>query len=380
MNHDQPWGGSDQGQAEDYTPSWERLSVLRRVCHSALAAGRRYLSWICNTILPRVRAAYARGHGRVYRWLHGAMSRLRRSQLAGIVERHWSRTTPRTRRVALAVCTVSAAILLVVGIRAWLVDDSPAGHQHREVTAAAKAVRIHEAEPPILFHVRVGSAESVCGATAGKRRQLAGAAARRILPVVTNRPERTVVICLQDLPLSFSLLPTSEQRQFEQQFGPNAAKRYEASVAVLLNATISAVERERPHAVLSVQGLPVEPEHAGVNIEIARQTNERYGAVIDRLGPFVPARRFVVFGSTLDEKLLARMGMREALRHRDGRPIVFQTNTDWNALVDKDGLDYQEYVLAHASGRLERHRGSARPGRQDEEVQVLLGDDPYWDP
>ncbi|MHC4080931.1 MAG: hypothetical protein ACYSU2_06385 [Planctomycetota bacterium] len=89
MNHDQPWGGSDQGQAEDYTPSWERLSVLRRVCHSALAAGRRYLSWICNTILPRVRAAYARGHGRVYRWLHGAMSRLRRSQLAGIVERHW---------------------------------------------------------------------------------------------------------------------------------------------------------------------------------------------------------------------------------------------------------------------------------------------------
>ena len=188
------------------------------------------------------------------------------------------------------------------------------------------------------------------------------------------------MICLQDLPLSFSLLPTSEQRQFEQQFGPNAAKRYEASVAVLLNATISAVERERPHAVLSVQGLPVEPEHAGVNIEIARQTNERYGAVIDRLGPFVPARRFVVFGSTLDEKLLARMGMREALRHRDGRPIVFQTNTDWNALVDKDGLDYQEYVLAHASGRLERHRGSARPGRQDEEVQVLLGDDPYWDP
>jgi len=378
-NHDQPWGGSGQGQAEDYTPSWERLSVLRRVCHSALTAGRQYLSRTRNTILPRVRGAYARGRGTLSPWLHGAMTRLRRSPLAGIAQQHWSRTTPRSRRVVLAVCTVSAAILLVVGIRGLLVDDRPAAPQHRWTSAAAAAVRIHEVKQPILFHVRVGSAEAVCTASAGKRRQMARAAATRILPVVTSRPERTVVLCLQDLPLSYSLLPASERSRFEQRFGPDAAKRYEASVAALLNATLSAVERERPHAVLSVLGLPIEPEQAGVRREIARQSNQRYGTVIDRLGPFVPARRFVVFGSTLDEKLLARMGMRESLRHRDGRPIVFQMNTVWNALVDDDGLDYQEYVVAIASGKLDRYRGSAGRGDRDIEVQALLSDDAYWE-
>ena len=378
-NHDLPWGGPGQEQAEADPPSGERLSILRPTFHSALTAGRRALSWTRNTILPRAHAAFSRGRGSLYPWLCGVMSRLRGSQLTGIVQRHWSHTTPRTRRVALAVCTVSAAFLVVVAIRGWLVDDSPVAPRQHEPGAAAAAVRIHEVTPPILFHVRVGSAEAVCKASPGKRRQMAWAAARRILPVVASRPQRTVVIALQDLPLSFSLLPTSDQRQFEQQLGRDAAKRYEASVAALLNATISAVERERPHAVLSVLGLPIEPEQAGVSIEIARRSNQRYGTVIDRLGPLVPARRFVVFGSTLDEKLLARMGMREALRLRDGRPIVFQTNVVWNALVDDDGLDYQEYVLAHASGRLQRHRGSPRHGDQEIEVQALLGDDAYWE-
>ncbi|MHC4610014.1 MAG: DUF6011 domain-containing protein [Planctomycetota bacterium] len=378
-NHDQPWGGSGNEQAEDYTPSWERLSGLRRVCHSALTAGRGYLSWTRNTILPRMRAAFSRGRGSLHPWLQGTMSRLRRFRLAAIAERHWSRTTPRSRRVVLAVCTVSAAILAVIGVRGWLVDDGPAAPRHHGASAAAAAVKIHEVKQPILFHVRVGSAEAVCKASAGKRRQMAAATARRILPVVASRPEQMVVICLQDLPLSFSLLPASEQTQFEQQLGPNAAKRYEASVAAFLNATISAVERKQPNAVLSVLGLPIEPEQAGVSMEIARQSNQRYGTVIDRVGPFVPGRKFVVFGSTLDEKLLARMGMREALRLREGRPIVFQTNLVWNTLVDDDGLDYQEYVVAHASGKLEQHRGSSRYGDQDVEVQALLGDDGYWE-
>ncbi|MHC4142454.1 MAG: hypothetical protein ACYSUF_11445, partial [Planctomycetota bacterium] len=237
----------------------------------------------------------------------------------------------------LAVCTVSTAILLLVGIRGLLVNDRPAAPQLRGASAAATPVKIHEVKQPILFHVRVGSAEAVCTASAGKRRQMAGATARRILPVVTSRPEQVVVICLQDLPLSYSLLPAADQMQFEQQFGPSAAKRYEASVAALLNATISAVEREHPNAVLSVLGLPIEPE----------------------------------------QKLLTRMGMREALRLRGGRPIVFQTNTVWNALVDDKGLDYQEYVIAHASGRLDQYRGSAGRGDQDIEAQALLSDDPY---
>jgi hypothetical protein len=378
-NHDQPWGETGQGQADTHTPSWECPTLFQGAWNSTMTAGRRYLSWMRNTILPRVRSTFARGRGSLYPWLAGAVARLRRSQLAGIAERHWSRTTPGSRRVVLAVCTVSAAILVVVGIRAWLVNDSPAAPQLRGASAAAAAVKIHEVKQPILFHVRVGSAEAVCTASAGKRRQMAGAAATRILPVVASRPEQVVVICLQDLPLSYSLLPAAEQTQFEQQFGANAAKRYEASVAALLSATISAVQRERSHAVLSVLGLPIEPEQAGVSIEIARQSNQRYGTVIDRVGPFVPARRFVVFGSTLDEKLLTRMGMREALRLREGRPIVFQTNTVWNALVDDNGLDYQEYVIAHASGKLEQYRGSAGRGDQDIEVQALLSDDANWE-
>jgi hypothetical protein len=376
-NRGQPWGEPGQGQADTHTPSWECPTLFQGAWNSTLTAGRRLLSWTSNTVLPRVRAAYARGRGSLYPPLRTAMSRLHGSRLAGIAERHWSRTTPRSRRVVLAVCTVSTAILLLVGIRGLLVNDRPAAPQLRGASAAATPVKIHEVKQPILFHVRVGSAEAVCTASAGKRRQMAGATARRILPVVTSRPEQVVVICLQDLPLSYSLLPAADQTQFEQQFGPSAAKRYEASVAALLNATISAVEREHPNAVLSVLGLPIEPEQAGVSIEIARHTNQRYGTVIDRVGPFVPARRFVVFGSTLDEKLLTRMGMREALRLRGGRPIVFQTNTVWNALVDDKGLDYQEYVIAHASGRLDQYRGSAGRGDQDIEAQALLSDDPY---
>jgi hypothetical protein len=279
----------------------------------------------------------------------------------------------------LADCTVSTAILLLVGIRGLLVNDRPAALQQRGASAAATPVKIHEVRAPILFHVRVGSAEAVCTASAGKRRQMARATASRILPVVTSRPEQVIVICLQDLPLSYSQLPASEQSQFKQRFGASAAKRYEASVAALLNATIGTVERAHPNAVLSVLGLPIEPEQAGVSLEIARASNQRYGMVLDRVGPFVPARRLVVFGSTLDEKLLTRMGMREALRLRDGRPIVFQTNTVWNALVDDQGLDYQEYVLAHASGKIERDHASSRYGQQEIEVQALLSDDAYWE-
>jgi hypothetical protein len=370
---------SGQERPDRYTPTWDNPTLVRRVCRAALVLGQRAFTWTCTTILPPARAAYARWRGSLYPWLCGAMSRLRQSQLGGIAQRHWSRTTPRSRRVVLAVCTVSAAILLLVGIRGLLVNDRPAVLQQRGATAAATAVRIHEVKPPILFHVRVGSAETVCTASAGKRRQMAGAAASRILPVVTSRPEQAVVICLQDLPLSFSLLPAPEQQQFEQRFGPLAAKRYEASVAMLLNATISAIQQQRPHAVLSVLGLPIEPEQAGVSLEIAQRSNERYGMVLDRVGPFVPARRFVVFGTTLDEKLLTRMGMREALRLRDGRPIVFQTNTVWNALVDDKGLDFQEYVVAHASGRIDRDRAASGYGQQEIEVQALLGDDAYWE-
>ena len=73
------------------------------------------------------------------------------------------------------------------------------------------------------------------------------------------------------------------------------------------------------------------------------------------------------------------MGMREALRLRDGRPVVFQTNRVWRALVDRDGPGYQGYLLAKSTGKLDRATLS-RPGGRDEVIEALLVNDPYAEP
>jgi hypothetical protein len=115
---------------------------------------------------------------------------------------------------------------------------------------------------------------------------------------------------------------------------------------MLLDTVVHEVQVAQPQAVLSVLGLPVEPEEAGVGIEIAEQSNERYGRVIDRLDSFVPGRSFVVYGTGLDERRIARTRMQEALRLRDGRPVIFQTNVVWRALMDADGPSYGDYQIA----------------------------------
>ena len=161
-----------------------------------------------------------------------------------------------------------------------------------------------------------------------------------------------VVIRLRKVPLSFAALSSSDRSLVESHLGTGAAARYEEAVAAFLDDVMDEVEKQYPPAVLSVLGLPVEPEEAGVSLATVQQTNERYHGVIDRLGPFVPTRRFVVMGSSLDEKRLARMGMREAIRLRDGRPIIFQSNHRWQALVDVNAR------------------------QQDFQLEALLGDDP----
>ena len=188
-----------------------------------------------------------------------------------------------------------------------------------------------------------------------------------------------VVISLRDVPLSFAELSTSDRRRIESRLSSRAAARYEIGVASFIAAVIEAVHRKNSSALLSVLGLPVEPEEAGVSLQAAQRTNERYRGLMDRLGPFVPARRFVVFASSLDEKTLARMGMREALRLREGRPVVFQTNLVWQALVDRDGPGYQEYLLARSSSKLDRATPSRRGG-PDEVIEALLTNDPYAEP
>jgi hypothetical protein len=209
-------------------------------------------------------------------------------------------------------------------------------------------VEVLEVARPVLVHVDAGSTQEVCSGSDRTRRQVADAAALQILPALEAHPHEAIVFSLRNVPLSYALLPGRDRAELTQRFGNDAARRYEADVAALLNTIITVVQRQRPRAVLSVLGLPIEPEQAGVSLEVARLTNERYGPVISRLGPFVPARRFVVFGSTLDEALLARMGMREALRLREGRPIVFQTNVVWQALVDSDGLDEETYLVTRS--------------------------------
>jgi len=201
--------------------------------------------------------------------------------------------------------------------------------------------------------VKAGSIERLLMATSGERRRLAAQLVRRdILPMIDDHPHAVVAIQLRDLPLSFSALPLSVQRPITQDHGDDAARRYETAVARLLDALIGAVHAERPRALMSVVGLPVEPGEpaaTGTVLDAARATNERYSVVIDRLGAFVPGRTLIVFGSSLDETKLAQMGMNEALRLRERRPIVFQTNVVWQALIN--GPDDVETLVARRPQR-----------------------------
>jgi hypothetical protein len=251
---------------------------------------------------------------------------------------------------------------MAAGLRGMLAAETRVVEARSVMDGFDTAVEVLEVARPVLVHVEAGSTQAVCSGSDRTRRRLAEVAAKQIMPAIEDRPQEAVVFSLRGVPLSYAVLSKADQAELTQRFGRDAARRYEADVAALLNTIITMVEREHPRAVLSVLGLPVEPEQAGVTLEVARQTNAQYGTVIDRLGPLVPARRFVVFGSTLDETLLARMGMREALRLRDGRPIVFQTNVVWNALVNSDGLDEQTYLVT-------------RP--RELEVQAALVDDDY---
>jgi hypothetical protein len=390
---DEPLGGPSDGRAGHYVPLGEGVAFLRRMSRPVLAVAWQVRYWTRRTILWRVRAVLSKARHRVLSgarrsiipWLRSAGSWCRCTWPVRIVARQWSRVTPRTRQAALALCAVTAAILLLLGIRGWVVDSLGAIPRGGAAAVAGEGVlpapvESHGVSRPVLVQVRLGSPQAVWTASTRHRRQLAGLAARQILPALGVRPHQLVVIELKDIPLSFSQLPAADQGEVHRRVGPFAAKRYESAVAALLDATIDTVAEAHPHAVLSVRGLPIEPEDAGMSLEMARRSNERYGTVIDALGPFVSPCKLVVSGSTLDETLLARMGMREALRLRDGRPIVVQMNTGWQALADSEGLGYQEYVVARASGRLKRHRASPGPGGGQTEVQVLLGDDPYWDP
>jgi hypothetical protein len=250
--------------------------------------------------------------------------------------------------------------------------QAPAG-----VAAAVGGVHIDEVSGPVTISIAAPPAGEICTATVADRRRIAGEMAVSLLAVVDENPHQLVAAHLRDLPMCFRTLPAGERVELSRTFGDDAPRRYELATAALLAAVLDAAQRQRPGALLTVVGLPVEPEQAGISLDSAQRTNQRYQAVIDRLGPFVTARRLVVFGSTLDEKVLAGMGMREALRLREDRPIVFQANTTWRALLDDDGPGYDRYL---AAGQRDAGPGSRRGFRaQDLPIEAILSDHAFDD-
>lgn len=247
--------------------------------------------------------------------------------------RWWLRMTRRRQHAFVVIC----GVMLAVGVGLVVHETEPKARGRALPSPVVLGVpsRIEQAKHPVVVPVRTTSAGEIATLSTSRRRGLTRRTAAKILPAIEANPERVAVIKLLDLPLSFAALPYPDRRQLEQQADGDPAERYETAVAELLDDLIDEIEREQPRAILSVHGLPVEPEEAGTNLRVVQQTNDRYDGVIERVGPFVPARRFVVFGSSLDERSLAKMGMREALRLRDGRPIIFQTNLVWQALVDE---------------------------------------------
>lgn len=265
------------------------------------------------------------------------------------LRRRWKSLSPGRRWAAGAAGALAAVTVLLITFIPRGGDEAPVAEApafpalpERPARIEIRPADVRIAGEPSIVRVNAGTVEQVVTATQDLRDSLARAAAGQILPHV--EADRVIGIQLVGLPISFESFADHDRQLLESRFGADAARVYEKSVASLLATTMEAVERQRPGAVMTVLGLPVEPEETG-NLRLAKQTNQRYRAVIDRLGSFVPARRFVVFGSKLDERMLARMGMKEALRLRDGRPIVFQSNMTWRAIVDSDepggGLEVQ---------------------------------------
>ena len=295
------------------------------------------------------------------RWLRWSVSKVRLLARSVRFDRIRECRMPRWfhRRTALITWAGLATIGLTPIFVSSLIDGAPETVEQLEVRAelepepieqldvqADLEYRIDAAEHLVVVPVEVGSAEQVCKTGGRQRLRIAATASRAILRVARQVPNKVVVIHLRDVPLSFSSLPASDRRSLAQWFGQGAVRQYESSVARLLESMVHTVQSAQPRAAVSVLGLPIEPEEAGVSIEIARQSNERYGMVIDQLDSFVPGRSFIVFGTSRDEVRLARTGLREALRLRDGRPVVFQTNVAWRVLMDADGPGYRDYQIA----------------------------------
>src|SRR5690606_25122068 len=125
------------------------------------------------------------------------------------------------------------------------------------------------------------------------------------------------------------------------------------------------------------------------DIASANGTNERYQAVIDRLDAFVSPKSFIIFDSGVSEHETARNGLTEALRLRDGRPVMFRTNGAWRSwggeIAPAEDDEQTEAEDAEAEGQSDEQLDAAE--QEQEAVADELSDetlsadelDPYFD-
>lgn len=150
--------------------------------------------------------------------------------------------------------------------------------------------------------------------------------AQGILGTALSNPGRLVTIQPTSSQLAFRTLPAAVQTKLNEQYGADAAARYETVVAAYLEAVLKHVDAQAS-VPLTVAGLPIEGSaSSGVS---AAETNDRFANVIHRLDALTSSRSFLMQNSAANERSYLQLNLSEALRLHNGRPIIFRTNNIW---------------------------------------------------
>jgi hypothetical protein len=191
------------------------------------------------------------------------------------------------------------------------------------------AYEVLAAREPVIVKIDCGPARSVVLGEAGVQDQCVNDAVRSVRDADRAHPDRLIVIDLQSPPISFTSLLPNDQTELRRALGASAGLRYESMVAGLLERIVDSAGGGR----VSVLGLPVERREVG--IDASGRTNGTYGSVIDRIDCLVSAHVFYRGDASISEEQLVQQTLIEALRQREGRPVVFRQGTAWRVLVDR---------------------------------------------
>ncbi len=243
--------------------------------------------------------------------------------------------TKRPRRMLLAGGALAIAAAAIVTW--WLISRNPLSMPY-EVLAARE---------PFMVKVDCGPARTFVLAEAREHDQCVNDAVKSVRDAERAHPDRLIVIDLQSPPISFTSLMPNDQSELRRALGASAGLRYESMVAGLLERIVESAGDRR----VSVLGLPVERREVG--IDASGRTNGTYGDVIDRIDCLVSAHVFYRGDASISEEQLVQQTLIEALRRREGRPVVYRQGTAWRVLVDRstpgpDQLAARRLVLADA--------------------------------